>query len=122
MSEFEFLDIEDVVEMIRVMAVGPIRDLGLLDSAVNRPRASAFGLDAYASLDLKAAALLDSLTKNHALIDGNKRLAWLGTVVLCDLNGSTPSLSDDAAFQLVWEVASADVEVSVIATRLNLSP
>jgi death-on-curing protein len=122
MSEFEFLDIEDVVEMIGVMAIGPIRDLGLLDSAVNRPRASAFGLDAYASLDLKAAALLHSLTKNHALIDGNKRLAWLGTVVFCDLNGSTPSLSDDEAFQLVWDVASADVEVSVIATRLNLSP
>ncbi len=121
MSECEYLDIEDVVEMIRVLAIGPIRDLGLLDSAVNRPRASAFGLDAYESLDLKAAALLHSLTKNHPLLDGNKRLAWLATVVFCDLNGSTTTLSDDQAFHLVWDVASSDIEVSVIATRLKLS-
>jgi death on curing protein len=122
MSEFDYLDIEDVVEMMRVLAIGPIRDLGLLDSAVNRPRASAFGLDAYGSLELKAAALLHSLTKNHALIDGNKRIAWLATVVFCDLNGSTTSLSDDDAFQLVWDVASSDFEVALIAARLNLLP
>ena len=122
MSEFDYLDIEDVVEMMRVLAIGPIRDLGLLDSAVNRPRASAFGLDAYGSLELKAAALLHSLTKNHALIDGNKRIAWLATVVFCDLNESTTSLSDDDAFQLVWDVASSDFEVALIAARLNLLP
>ena len=122
MSQFDYLDIEDVVEMMRVLAIGPIRDLGLLDSAVNRPRASAFGLDAYGSLELKAAALLHSLTKNHALIDGNKRIAWLATVVFCDLNESTTSLSDDDAFQLVWDVASSDFEVALIAARLNLLP
>ena len=123
MIELEYLDIEDIVEMIRTLGVGPIRDLGLLDSAVNRPRSSAFGEDAYESLDLKAAALLHSMTKNHALVDGNKRLAWLSTVVFCDLNGFAPVLCDDDAFQLVWDIArSAEADISAIANRLHLSP
>jgi death-on-curing protein len=122
MNEFEYLDIEDIVEMIRMLGVGPIRDLGLLDSAVNRPRSSAFGEDAYITLNLKAAALLHSMTKNHALVDGNKRLAWLSTVVFCDLNGFAPDLEDDDAFQLVWDIASsAEEDIAAIANRLHLS-
>jgi death-on-curing protein len=123
MINIEYLDIEDVVEMMRTLNVGPIRDLGLLDSAVSRPQSSAFGEDAYETLSLKAAALLHSMTKNHALVDGNKRLAWLSTVVFCDLNGFTPHLSDDDAFQLVWDIASsAEEEIASIADRLHLTP
>jgi death-on-curing protein len=123
MTEFEYLEIEDIVEMIRTLGVGPIRDLGLLDSAVNRPRSSAFGEDAYETLDLKAAALLHSMTKNHALVDGNKRLAWLSTAVFCDLNGFAPDLKDDDAYQLVWDIASsAEEDITAIAGRLHLSP
>ena len=122
MSEFEYLDIEDIVEMIRTLGVGPIRDLGLLDSAVNRPRSSAFGEDAYQTLKLKAAALLHSMVKNHALVDGNKRLAWLSTVVFCDLNSFAPDLEDDDAFRLVWDIASsAEEDIAAIANRLHLS-
>jgi death-on-curing protein len=119
-SDEEFLDLEDVLEMVRTLEIGPIRDVGLLDSAVNRPRSSAFGEDAYPTLDLKAAALLHSMTKNHALLDGNKRLAWLSTVVFSDLNGFAPQLSDEEAFQLVWDVASTDIDVPTIADRLRL--
>jgi death-on-curing protein len=91
--------------------------------AVNRPRASAFGEDAYATLSLKAAALLHSMTKNHALVDGNKRIAWLSTVVLCDVNGFSPDLSDDEAFQLVWDIASSEIDdIDSIDSRLNLEP
>lgn len=123
MNDIEYLEIDDIVEMIRTLGVGPIRDLGLLDSAVNRPRSSAFGEDAYESLDLKAAALLHSMTKNHALVDGNKRLAWLSTVVFCDLNGFALDLEDDEAFQLVWDIASsAEEDLTAIADRLHLSP
>jgi death-on-curing protein len=122
MIEFEYLELEDVVEMIRMLGVGPIRDLGLLDSAVNRPRSSAFGDDAYQTLNLKAAALLHSMTMNHALVDGNKRVAWLSTVVFCDLNGSTPQLSNDEAFQLVWDIASSALDaIASIADRLHLT-
>ena len=120
MSEVEYLDLEDVLEMVRTLSIGPVRDIGLLDSAVNRPRSSAFGEDAYPSLSLKAAALLHSMTKNHALVDGNKRLAWLSTVVFCDLNGFAPRLTDDEAFQLVWDIASSEVDVALIAERLRL--
>lgn len=123
MIEFEYLEIEDIVEIIRTLGVGPIRDIGLLDSAVNRPRSSAFGEDTYETLGLKAAALLHSMTKNHALVDGNKRLAWLSTVVFCDLNGFSPDLKDDDAYQLVWDIASSEeVEITAIADRLHLSP
>jgi death on curing protein len=123
MIEVEYLDLEDVVEMMRMLGVGPIRDVGLLDSAVSRPRSSAFGEDAYETLSLKAAALLHSMTKNHALVDGNKRLAWLATVVFSDLNGLAPRVNDDDAFQLVWDIASStEAELISIADRLHLMP
>jgi death-on-curing protein len=61
------------------------------------------------------------MTNNHALVDGNKRVAWLSTVVFCDLNGATPQLTDSEAFQLVWDIASSDIVVNVIAERLRLN-
>jgi len=51
---------------------------------------------------------------------GNKRLAWLSTVVFCDLNGVAPQLTDDEAFQLVYDIASSQLDVGVIAERLRL--
>jgi death-on-curing protein len=122
MTDVEYLDIEDAMAMIRALGVGPVRDIGLLDSALNRPRSSAFGEDAYPTLTVKAAALLHSVTNNHALLDGNKRLGWLCAVVFCDLNGFTTDLSDDQAFQLVWDVASSSIDVPSIAGRLMLAP
>src|SRR5450631_2918523 len=104
MSDIEFLELEDVIEIIRVLNFGPVRDVGLLDSAVRRPRSNAFGEDAYRTFELKAAALLHSMTKNHPLANGNKRLACLCTVVFCDLNGVTPRLVDDEAYQLVRDI------------------
>jgi len=62
------------------------------------------------------------MVKNHALVDGNKRLAWLCTVVFCDLNGFAPDLDDDDAFRLVWDIASsAEEDIAAIAIRLHLS-
>jgi death-on-curing protein len=108
------------MEIVRTLGVGPVRDVGLLDSAVNRPRASAFGEDAYTTFQLKAAALLHSMAKNHALVDGNKRTAWLCTVVFCDLNGVESVLTNDEAYDLVIAVASTQMELSEIAERLQL--
>jgi len=120
MSGVEYLDLEDVLGLVRVLGVGPVRDVGLLDSATNRPRSSAFGEDAYPTMALKAAALLHSMAKNHALVDGNIRLAWLCTVVFCDLNCMMPAVSDDDAFQLVWDIASSEMDLEVIAEGLRL--
>ena len=71
------------------------------------------------TISLKAAALLHSLTNNHALADGNKILAWLATVVFLDLNGLMPDLTDSEAFDLVWAVASTSLEVEAIARRIR---
>ena len=122
MSDIEYLELEDLLALVRALGTGPVRDVGLLDSAAGRPRAQAFGEDAYPTLEFKAAALLHSLAGNHALVDGNKRLCWLATVVLLDLNGHAPDLDDDSAFQLVMDVAAGVADVEEIADRLRISP
>jgi death on curing protein len=119
-NEIDFLTLEDAIEMILALGVGPIRDVGLLDSAIARPRSSAFGEDAYPTIDLKAAALLHSLSKNHALVDGNKRIAWLATTVFLRINGYVCRLNDEQAFSLVWDVSSDERDLSTIANRLNI--
>lgn len=119
MIDIRFLDLEDILGLVRVLEIGPVRDRGLVDSAVGRVRSSAFGEDAYPTLPLKAAALLHSLTNNHALVDGNKRLAWLATAVFLDLNGHRLDMSDDEAFDLIWEVAGTSIDVHAIAQRLR---
>jgi len=88
---------------------------------LNRPGSSAFVEDAYPTIALKAAALLHSVAKNHALVDGNKRLAWLCTVVFCDLIGMTSHISDDDAFQFVWDATSSEIDLEEIAERLRLT-
>ncbi len=118
MSEVEYLTIEDLFGLIRRLGVGPIRDVGLLQAAIARPQSSVFGSDAYPSIELKAAALLHSLVRNHALVDGNKRVGWLATVVFLDIKGQPVKLEDDEAFQLVMDVAEGKLEVEEIAERL----
>ncbi len=122
MSSIEYLDLEDLLGLVRALGTGPVRDIGLLDSAAARPRSQAFGEDAYGTLPLKAAALLHSVVGNHALVDGNKRLGWLATVVFLDLDGHAPDLDDDAAFTLVMDVAAGTLDVEAIATRLRVAP
>jgi death-on-curing protein len=118
-TDVEYLTLEDLIGLVRRLDVGPVRDVGLLDAAAARPRSSAFGADAYPSLELKAAALLHSLVRNHALADGNKRLGWLATVVFLDLNGHPVELDDDTAFGLVMAAAEGRLDVEDIAERLR---
>jgi death on curing protein len=95
-----------------------IRDRGLLFSALARPSAGMFGEDAYATLELKAAALMSSLAQNHPLFDGNKRLSWILTLAFLRLNGFRVAMSTDDAFQLVVAVAQSDLDLDAIATTL----
>ena len=87
-----------------------VRDYGLLEAALARPQATAFGKDAYPDLDAKAAALLHSIARNHALIDGNKRLALAAVIAFYGLNGRRLSLTNDAAYDLVMSVAAGGLE------------
>ena len=114
----EYLELEDLVVLTSAIGAGPVRDLGLLDSAVARARSSAFGVDAYPTLELKAAALLHSICSNHALVDGNKRLALLATITFLRLNQRRFTLTQDQAFELVMAVAAGQLEVPEIAARL----
>lgn len=122
MSELEYLTLEDCLGIANYLGIGPIRDVGLLDSALSRPRSNAFGQDAYQSIELKASALLHSLIKNHALVDGTKRLAWLCTAVFLRLNGDEPLLNPDRAFDVVVDIASGALELEEICRRLNVRP
>jgi len=97
-----------------------VRDYGLLEAALARPKATAFGKDAYPDLDAKAAALLHSIARNHALIDGNKRLALAAVIAFCGLNGRRLTLTNDAAYDLVISVASGKLDtVEEIAAVLR---
>jgi death on curing protein len=117
-----YLTTEQALRIARHAVGGPVyvRDIGLLDAAVHRPRASVFGQDAYPELMTKAAALLHSLARNHPLVDGNKRLAWLATYVFLAKNGVELDPDDDDAYALVVGVASGAIsDVTEIASALG---
>ena len=117
----EDLDLDDLLVIARA-AIGEdvvVRDYGLLESALARPRASVFGQDAYSDLHLKAAALLHSLARNHALIDGNKRLAWTACRTFLGINEYWISAPEDARFNCVIGVSTGAItELDDIAEQL----
>lgn len=122
-GQVEYLELEDVVALAAILFGDPppIRDIGLLGSAVARPRTSAFGEDAYPDILTKAAALLQSIVNNHALIDGNKRLGWLSTAVFLEVNGMRAlRISNDDVYDFVIWVAATSPAIEEIVARLRL--
>ena len=120
-AEHRLLTTEDLVAIATRIGRGEpqIRDLGLLESAAARPATSVFGADAYPDLATKAAAMLQSIVGNHALVDGNKRLGWLALVLLLALNGVRLDVDDDEAYDLVIGVAEARHDVASIVDVLR---
>jgi death on curing protein len=103
-----------------VPGVVVVRDAGLLESAAARPRTTVGDADAYPDLVGKAAALLHSLARNHALLDGNKRLALAGVIVFLGVNGLRLVATNDDAYDLVMDIASGNLDdVTTIADRLR---
>lgn len=118
----EFLDLDDLLELAAALLGDPppVRDLGLLAAAAERPRASAFGEDAYPDIWTKAAALLQSLLKNHPLVDGNKRLAWLSTAVFLGMNGHDMTAAEnDDVYDVVISIAAGQHEVAEITEMVR---
>jgi death on curing protein len=118
-----YLDLEDILAAAAA-AIAPaevlVRDVGLLESALARPQASAFGEDAYPDLHLKAAALIESLARNHALIDGNKRLAWVATRLFLAMNDADVRVpSPEVGDEFVRAVAQGHLELRAVAARLR---
>jgi death on curing protein len=115
-----YLALDDLLHVAqRTLGEAQLRDVGLLESAVVRPQASAFGKDAYPTVHAKAAALLHSIAGNHALVDGNKRLALAAVIAFYGLNGTRLTLTNDEAYDLINAVAAGDLDdVAPIAKRL----
>jgi death-on-curing protein len=117
-----FLDLDALLHVAqRTLGTAPqVRDYGLLESALARPRASVFGEDAYPGIHAKAAALLHSLARNHALVDGNKRLALAATIAYYGINGHRLTLSNEQAYRLIVSVAAGQLDdVAAIASVLS---
>lgn len=116
----DFLKLEDFLAAARRIVPGvTVLDYGLLESALARPQASVFGQDAYPTIFEKAAALLESLARNHALTDGNKRCAWMGTRIFLGLNGVNITRPDpDIVEALVLAVATGQLGVNRTASEL----
>jgi death-on-curing protein len=121
--EVEYLDVEDLIALATTLLgkPPPIRDVGLLGSAAARPQTTVSGEDAYPDTWQKSAALLQSILKNHALVDGNKRLGWLATAVFLELNGvaATVASNEDVYALVMDDVAAEDRTLQEIAAGLR---
>jgi death-on-curing protein len=118
----EYLDLEDLIQLAIVLLGDPppVRDVGLLGSATARPQTTVFGEDAYPDLWTKAAALLQYVLKNHALVDGNKRLGWLATATFLEINGiGVTHIANDAVYNFVIAVTVGHDDVGEIAEALR---
>lgn len=120
-QEIEYLDLDDLMAAADA-AIGrrpEMRDWGLLESALARPKASVFGEDAYPDLNRKAAALLHSLVTNHALVDGNKRLGLVAVLLFYGMNGCDVRATEDERVELILAIADGRLsEIDKIAEHL----
>ena len=110
-----FLDLDDALEQIHFLGFS-VRDVGLLQSSLARPNTTLYGADAYASRDLKAAALMHSIVTSRPLIDGNKRTAWALMITFVLLNGFEVVAETDDAFDFVLGVATESRDLDSIAS------
>jgi death on curing protein len=99
-----------------------IRDLALLEAAVARPAASAFGEDAYPTLNEKVAALLHSIARSHPFTDGNKRTATVAAIFMFEVNGQRVVWNQEDALAMILGVAEGQRDVADIARWFPLEP
>jgi death-on-curing protein len=116
-----YLDASDLLVLAAAVTGGDlvVRDLGLLDAAAYRPRATVLGVEAYDTLWLKSAALLDSIVRTRPLAEGNWRLGWVAAVTMCDMNGWWIDADEEEALEIVREVGRGNVDVPKMAAHLE---
>ena len=105
----EFVDLEIFVTQLKRVGFH-IRDLGLLESALARPQTSLFGEDAYPTLELKAAVMVESIILNHPMVDGNKRSSWLALNLFVEMNDFEIIATQDEVFDYVLDVANKRID------------
>jgi death-on-curing protein len=115
-----YLTLPELLNLAQRLEADEVRDYGLLDSALARPQSSVFGQDAYPDVWQKSAALMESIARNHALVDGNKRHSWYATWVFLHMNGHPldPDFDVDEAERFVLDVCQGALDVPKIAAQL----
>lgn len=114
----QYLELEVVV--LELEALGyKVKDYGLLESALARPKTSAFGKEAYATLELKAAALVHSLIQNHPMFDANKRVVWLGLNAFLFINGYTIKCQETDGYEFISGIAQNQFSLDEIAIWIS---
>lgn len=117
----EYLDASDLLVLATAVIGGDlvVRDVGLLDAAAHRPRATVLGVEAYDTIWAKSAALLESIVRSRPLAQGNWRLGWVAAVTLCDINGWWIDAEEDEALDLVRNVGRGLSDLHASADRLR---
>lgn len=119
-QHLDFLTLDDILEIGTALIPDfRVRDIGLLESASRRPQTAVYGQDAYPSFSEKVAALIHSLARNHALIDGNKRLAWSAGRIFCLMSGKDLVMHIDDAEQMILAVAQGSLDVPELAKEIE---
>jgi len=120
-DEIDFLTFQDLLELGNsIIGDFRVRDMGLLESAAARPKTSVFGEDAYPTFELKMAALMHSLARNHALIDGNKRIAWSAGRLFALMNGVDLKMDINVAEEMILQLARGELAVDELAKILKV--
>ncbi|ANZ37794.1 death-on-curing protein [Lentzea guizhouensis] len=116
-----YLDAGDLLVLATAVTGGDlvVRDIGLLDTAAYRPRATVLGVEAYDTLWLKSSALLDSIVRTRPLAEGNWRLGWVAAVTMCDINGYWIDADEDDALDLVRALGRDKIDVAEMAGHLE---
>lgn len=113
-----YLELEDALQQIA--AVGfYVKDLGLLDSALARPKTTLFGEDAYPTLELKAAAMVHSIINNHAMVDGNKRTSWFMLSSFLYINGYFIEMTADEGMEFTLGIATDKLSLAEAAAMIR---
>ena len=113
-----YLDLQDALYVIRALGFH-VKDLGLLDSALARPRTTLFGEDAYRTIELKGAAMMHSLKLNQPLVDGNKRTSWFMLTSFLFINGYHLEMSTDRALRLTLGLATDELNLDEAAAMIR---
>ncbi len=106
-----YLDLDTLIPQLERVGF-KVKDAGLLGAALARPESTVFGQDAYPTIWMKAAALFDSLIKNHPMFDGNKRTAWISVNIFLALNNLKLRSDHDSAFELILGVAKKQLDLA----------
>lgn len=117
----DFVTLDDALHLVGKLGFY-VKDAGLLDSALSRPKTTLFGDFAYPTLELMAAAMHQSLVKNHALVDGNKRTSWMLLNTFIELNDHELEMTDDEGMDFTLGVAEGryDIEESAALIKAHL--